>query len=186
MSDDGFGEGVVSCPTIYMWYKRFKDSREKLGQSSTGVNYENEARVYALLMRDCHMCIRMLAGKLNMGKDRVAIVLKEKIHRKKVYSQFVLHFLTLEQKQHCPDCCQDFIKTSAVNRNFLTSFVTRDKSWCFQYNPLTKCQSSAWLVRVFQNLRKCANKNLKWKPCSLHALMQKGWFIKSMCLQTKL
>ncbi len=32
-----------------------------------------------------------------------------------------------------------------MDPNFLTSIVTGDKSWCFQYNPLTKCQLCTWL-----------------------------------------
>ncbi len=60
--------------------------------------------MHVLWMKECHMSIQMLADKLNMGKDSVAMDLKEKMHRRKVCSQFVSHFLIPEQKQHCADC----------------------------------------------------------------------------------
>ncbi len=81
--DDGFGEGVVSCTTIYIWYKWFKNGMHSLEDNErtgwlTAVIDENEARVHVLLMKDHHMSIQILADELNMGKDSVALVLKEK------------------------------------------------------------------------------------------------------------
>ncbi len=77
MIDDGFCQGVVSRTTIYTWHKLFKDGRqllednERIGQLSTAVTDENEARVLALQMKDHHMSIRMLAGELNISDARL-------------------------------------------------------------------------------------------------------------------
>lgn len=151
MVDAGFGEGVVSHTTVYTWYKRFKDGRtsleddERSGRPTTAVTDENETRVRALLKQDRHMSLRMLSDKLNISKNSVGMILKEKMHRRKVCSRFVPHFLTPEQKERRVDCCRDFVETCDADPNFLSSIVTGDESWCFQYDPLTKRQSSAWL-----------------------------------------
>ncbi len=42
---------------------------ERMDWLSTAVTNENEARVHALMMKDHHMSIRMLADELNMGED---------------------------------------------------------------------------------------------------------------------
>ncbi len=138
MIDDGFGVGVVSRTTVYLWYKQFKGHRqslkddERMGWPSTVVTDENKSRVCALQMKDHRVPIQILAEGLNMGKDSLATVLKKKMHHRKVFFQFVPHLLTPEQEQHRVDCCQNFIVTCDVDPNFLTSIVTRDESWCFQ------------------------------------------------------
>ncbi len=118
---------------------------ERIGQPSTAVTNENGTRVCEVLMKDCHISIQMLAEELNMGKDSVATVFTEKMHYWEVCSRFVRHFLTLEQKQHLAEYCQNFIKVCDADSNILTSVITGDESCCFQYDPLTKRQSSAWL-----------------------------------------
>ncbi len=88
------------------------------------------------------------------------MVSKEKVHRSKVCSQFVLHFLTPEQKQHHTDCCQDFIEICNLDPRILTSIVSGDKRWwSLQYNSLTKHQSSVWLSLGILKPQKVHNKN---------------------------
>ncbi|XKL67568.1 hypothetical protein PGB90_003059 [Kerria lacca] len=148
MIDSAYGEDVVSHTTVYTWFSWFKKDRESLeddersGRPSTTVTNENEARVRALLKQDCHMSLRMLADELNMSKDSVALILKEKMNRRKVCSRFVPHFLTPEQKETRTKCCQDFIETCDTTPDFLTSIVTGEETWCFQYHSSTKRQSS--------------------------------------------
>jgi hypothetical protein len=150
MNHTAFGEGVVLCLTVYTWYEWFKDGRislddERSGRPTTAVTDENKARVHALLNQDRHMSFRTLADQLNISKDSVAIILKEKMQRRKVCSRFVPHFITPEQKQRRVDCCRDFFEICDADPNFLSSIFTVDKSWCFQYGPLTKRQLIAWL-----------------------------------------
>lgn len=53
MIDPSFGEGVISSPTVYTWYKRFKNDRtsleddERSGRPITAVTDENEPLVCA-------------------------------------------------------------------------------------------------------------------------------------------
>jgi hypothetical protein len=81
-----------------MFYKRFKDGRisledhERSGRLATAITHENEARVRALLNQVRHMSLRMLADEININKNSVAMILKEKMHRRKVCSRFSLIF----------------------------------------------------------------------------------------------
>ena len=117
MIDMGFGKDVLSRTTVYTWYKRFKDGRQSLGDDersgrpSTAVTDDNEARVRALMARDRHMSIRMIADELNLGKDSVATILKEKMHRRKV----------------CSRICSAFphTRTEATSRRFLSRFYRK-------------------------------------------------------------
>jgi hypothetical protein len=74
------------------------ENDERNGWPTTVVTNENEARVRVLLNQDRHISLKMLAAELKISKDSMAMILKEKMHRRKVCLRFVPHFLTPEQK----------------------------------------------------------------------------------------
>jgi hypothetical protein len=39
----------------------------------------------------------------------------------------------------------EFVEIIDEDRNILKRTAVGDKSWCFMYNPETKCQSATWL-----------------------------------------
>jgi len=61
-----------------------------------------------------------------------------------VASQFVPHALSDDQIYERVQYAKDIIKTASRNTNFLNSTVAEDETWCFRYDPITKCQSAEW------------------------------------------
>jgi hypothetical protein len=71
-------------------------------------------------------------------------ILVEDLKKRKVSICFVPHLLTLDQKHQCAASSIEFVEMTD-DRNILKRIVTGDESWCFIYNPETKCQSATWL-----------------------------------------
>ena len=54
----------------------------------------------------------------------------EDLGKRKVASQFVLHALSDDQRHERVQYAND-IKTACRNKNFLSSIVAEDETWCF-------------------------------------------------------
>ncbi|GFU29414.1 histone-lysine N-methyltransferase SETMAR [Nephila pilipes] len=86
----------------------------------------------------------MIAESLNMSVGSVFTIMTEDLKKKKLCARFVPHTLTTEQKEHRIASSEDLIAAADEDPNFLKTIVTGDESWCLEYDPETKCQSSEW------------------------------------------
>ena len=86
----------------------------------------------------------MRADEVNIGKDTVRKSVVEDFWKRKICSRFVPHSLTPEQKERRIAACRDLIATADSDPDFFKKIVTGNKTWCFTYDPTTKCQSAAW------------------------------------------
>ncbi|GFT41250.1 histone-lysine N-methyltransferase SETMAR [Nephila pilipes] len=86
----------------------------------------------------------MIAESLNMSVGSVFTIMMEDLKKKKLCARFVPHTLTTEQKEHRIASSEDLIAAADEDPNFLKTIVTADESWCLEYDPETKRQSSEW------------------------------------------
>ncbi|GFS56874.1 histone-lysine N-methyltransferase SETMAR [Nephila pilipes] len=86
----------------------------------------------------------MIAESLNMSVGSVFTIMTEDLKKKKLCARFVPHTLTTEQKEHQIASSEDLIAAADEDPNFLKTIVTGDESWCLEYDPETKRQSSEW------------------------------------------
>ncbi|GFT50689.1 FLJ37770-like protein [Nephila pilipes] len=86
----------------------------------------------------------MIAESLNMSVGSVFTIMMEDLKEKKLCTRFVPHTLTTEQKEHQIASSEDLIAAADEDPNFLKTIVAGDESWCLEYDPETKCQSSEW------------------------------------------
>ncbi|GFS64536.1 histone-lysine N-methyltransferase SETMAR [Nephila pilipes] len=86
----------------------------------------------------------MIAESLNMSVGSVFTIMTEDLKKKKLCARFVPHTLTTEQKEHRIASSEDLIAAADEDPNFLKTIVTGDESWCLEYDPETKRQSSEW------------------------------------------
>ena len=61
-------------------------------------NDNNVERISQFLLQNRHLSLRMLADKVNIGKDTVRKIVVEDLGKHKICSPFAPHSLTLEQK----------------------------------------------------------------------------------------
>ncbi|GFT31759.1 histone-lysine N-methyltransferase SETMAR [Nephila pilipes] len=86
----------------------------------------------------------MIAESFNMSVGSVFTIMTEDLKKKKLCARFVPHTLTTEQKEHRIASSENLIAAADEDPNFLKTIVTGDESWCLEYDPETKRQSSEW------------------------------------------
>ncbi|GFT01191.1 histone-lysine N-methyltransferase SETMAR [Nephila pilipes] len=86
----------------------------------------------------------MIAESLNMSVGSVFTIMTEDLKKKILCARFVPHTLTTEQKEHRIASSEDLIAAADEDPNFLKTIVTGEESWCLEYDPETKRQSSEW------------------------------------------
>ena len=104
--------------------------------------------------------------ELNLSATSIYRILTEHLGLRKVCSRFVPHKLTDAKKALRIQHSKDIIKEAKKDRNFLYCIVTRDETWCFEYDPETKRQSAEWKAPDEPNQKNRAWKNQKSKHCS--------------------
>ena len=107
----------------------------------------------------------MIADELSMNSERVwKIIMKD-------LCENVPRLLNDGQKKHCVQVCQDILKQLKIEPDLLSRIVTSDKSWIFEYNPLTKWQSLEWKSTLSPRLKKARLFKSKIKVMLMFSLM---------------
>jgi hypothetical protein len=68
-----------------------------------------------------------------------------------------------DRKHATVEHCKDMLQSAQNDTNVKKSIVTGDETWCFQYEPLTKQQSAAWLSPKKPKLKKVHMQNSRVK-----------------------
>ena len=84
----------------------------------------------------------------------------------------------LEQKDRRNAVCRDLIATADSDPDFFKKTVTGDETWCFAYDPTTKCQSAAWIEETSPQPKKLRFTETERKKSS-------PYFATQVCLKTK-
>jgi len=160
MVNAAYGNQAPSRSNVFRWYGRFRDGQEDVeddprsGRPTVCCNDNNVKKISQLLLQNCHLSLRMLADEVNIDEDTVRKIVVEDLRKWKICSRFVPHSLTPEQKDRRIAACQDLIATADSDPDFFKKIVTGDETWCFAYNPTTKCQSAAWVRETLPRPKK--------------------------------
>ena len=150
MINAAYGDQALSCLNVFLWYGRFHDRWEdteddpRSGRPTECHNDNNVKKISQLLPQNRHLSLRMLADEVNIGKDTVRKTVVEDLWKWKICLRFVPHSLTQEQKDWRSAACWDLIATAGSDPDLFMKIITGDETWCFAYDPTTKCQSAAW------------------------------------------
>jgi hypothetical protein len=63
---------------------------------------------------------------------------------RRIAAKFVTRLLSNDQKEHRVAICSKIKEQNENNPNFMSTIITGDKSWVYEYNSETKQQSSQW------------------------------------------
>ncbi len=76
---------------------------------------------------------RLIAEQIGIPKTIMRQNLSEDLQKQNLCVRFVLHALTLEQKEECLNHTYDHIEMIKSEQNFSDSIITGDEIWCFAY-----------------------------------------------------
>jgi Fe-S-cluster containining protein len=115
---------------------------EHSGRPTTIRTDDNIAAVNKMVKEYRNVMSQLIADTLCIHKTVVLRILREDLKKQKLCSRFVPHALTREKMDERVAVCQDLLNMINSDKNFLDKVITSDESWCFAYDPETKCQSS--------------------------------------------
>jgi len=121
------------------------------------------AKVRKRIKEERCVTVRMMADEFGVNREMIRQILVEDLGKRKVTSRFVPHALSDDQRQERVQYTKDIIKTTCRNKNFLNSIVAEDETWCFHYDPTTKCQSDEWKSPASPKGKKVRLQKLKVK-----------------------
>ena len=169
MVNAAYGDTALTRLNAFRWYGRFLDGQEdteddpRSGRPTECRNDNNVEKISQLLLQNRHLSLRMLADKVNIGKDTVRKTVVEDLRKWKICSRFVPHSLTPEQKDRRIAACRDLIATANSDPDVFKKIVTDDETWCFAYDPTTKRQSAAWVGETSPRPKKIAISELSYE-----------------------
>lgn len=159
MFKQSFGDVALSQTN---WFKRLRngltslDDDKRLRRSSTSTTPKNagkmregiledsrrtihDTRIFNIVLLSYGPCQRILSGELTM---------------RWFATEFVPSLLINDQKQHRLEVSMEFQDQVRIDQDFLSKFVTTDKSWVYVYDLETKQQSSQWKYPSSSRLKK--------------------------------
>ena len=151
MVSAAYGDQALTRSNVFRWYGWFRDGQEdteddpRSGRPTESRNDNNVKEISQLLLQNHHLSLRMLADKVNIGKDTVRKNAVEDLQKRKICLCFLPQSLTPEQKDQRTAACQDLIATADGDHDFFKKTVTGYETWCFAYDTTTKRQSAAWV-----------------------------------------
>ncbi|CAH2004529.1 unnamed protein product [Acanthoscelides obtectus] len=113
-----------------------------VGAQKTAVTQENVDAVRKLIIEDRH----------KISKTSIQTILHEELGVRKLFSRWIPHLLTEEQKTARVNWCQKTLdRFNSGNSKNVYSIVSGDESWIYCYEPENKRQTAVW---VFQGEEK--------------------------------
>ena len=107
------------------------------GQPCTAITPQNEERLKQLDPKNLWITTRKLCVELNISFSELETVVTLKYH--KVCTRWVPRMLSLKQKEHCMQVCQNLLnKYKAEGDGFLGSIINSNELQCHHYEPESK------------------------------------------------
>ena len=145
-----YGNSFMSRTRVFEWHKRFVEGREdvkddlKSEKPCTSTTDTNIEKVRQFVRSDHRLTIRVIANEVGIDKKMVCTILVDTLGMRKVCAKMVPRLLTEEQKAQQLNACRDILQQMEADKKLLENVITGDKSWVFQYDLETKCQSCQW------------------------------------------
>ena len=125
----------MSSAQGFRWHKAFKDGRESVedeqctGHPSTSRTENSVAHVKAVLDRDRHLNVRLIAEEAGLPKmDVHQIIMEEDLHMRKICAKLVPKNLSDEQKDSCMLVSWELLDCVTSEPDFLQRVITGDKT----------------------------------------------------------
>ena len=96
----------------------------------------------------------MIAESSMIPRTVILSILKEDFGKRKQCASFVPQSLTPELREDRVASCQDIIAMADADKKCLNKIITGDETWCFDYDPKRKRQSSEWVGETSTRPRK--------------------------------
>ena len=145
------GVETVDRSTISCWAQRFREGRlsiendPKSGRPRTSTDDQSVEHVLQILEEDRRMTCEEIAHCAEISRVSAYRILTERLHKRRIAAQWVVHDLSEEQKCQHVEIAQQLLQRFCEEGNeFMQKVVTIDETWIWDFEPELKSQSSEW------------------------------------------
>ena len=146
------GENSPSVQTVRKWYREIGNGREDMtdlehnGHKGSVVSESTIQTVKLAVEEDKRRTCRDLEEIVGIPKSTVHRILTEHLEKKKVFSKWVPHILTPQQKDARIAMARGFLdRFEREGDRFLGRIITGDETWVYSFDPELKRQSMQWV-----------------------------------------
>ncbi len=149
--NQAYGQSALKKTQIFYWHKSFQSGRQdvvdrtRAARQRTGRSAENVQKVKELVEADRRLSVTALSGLTGIPATSVFQILTKDLSLKRRSAKFIPHLLTDAQQAHRLHISQRLLQKISADPDFLSTVITMDKTWTYQYDPELKSQSSEWL-----------------------------------------
>ena len=119
---EAYSEGCMSRARVSEWHKRFSEDRESVkdgdrpGRPRTAVTDDNIEKVRDVVRKDGRVGVRAVAEEVNLDRESVRQILREKLNMRKVCAKMVPKLLSDGQKERRKELCLDLCNALRMNQ----------------------------------------------------------------------
>ena len=140
----------------------------------------NVARVTAVLDRDRHLIVRLIAEEVRLPKTDVHRIITEDLHMRKICVKLVPKNLSDKLKDNRVLVSRELLDRVTSEPDFLQRVITGDKTWLFEYDPATKRRSSEWHTSQSPRPKKARMSKSNVKSMLIIFFIQRELFTRSL------
>ena len=148
------GDRAPSIQTTRKWMRAISEGRidmdddSRSGRPMSACGDAGVSAVEQSLADDRRKSCEEIADELPISSSSVHRILTEKLDKKKMFSKWVPHLLTPEQKEARVKFSRQFLRRFRREHNrFIDRIVTGDETWVYSWDPELKRQSAEWRDR---------------------------------------
>ncbi|CAF1096350.1 unnamed protein product, partial [Didymodactylos carnosus] len=127
----------------------YVEDAARSGRPRTAINEETIDAVRSIIEDDPHSAYEQIEHTLGIGSSAVNSIIHEYLKLHKMFTRWVPHQLTNDQKQFCIQLCRDSLERFEGGQSCrVFDIITGDESWFYHYDPTTKEQSKVWVSQT--------------------------------------
>ncbi len=159
--NQAYGAVAMKKTQVFYWHKCFQNGRldvldkPRAARAKTGRSAENVNKIKDLVEGDRCLSVTALSGLSGIAATSVFRILTMDLELKRRSAKFVPHLLTAAHQEHRLEVCQRLLQRVEAEPEILSTIITMDETWTYQYDPELKAQSSEWLKSCDPRPVKC-------------------------------
>ena len=143
------GDQAPSKRTVDRWILAFKRGKtdfeddDKPGRPKSATDEQTVEKIKEFVNTDRRLKVREIAQEMGISTGSVHSVLSDILGMKKLSARWVPRLLTVYDEHRRVQYCEENLFMEG-EKNFFSTLVTGDETWCYYYDPETKEQSREW------------------------------------------
>ncbi len=149
-----YGHLAMSKTRIHVWHKAFSNGRTQVtdlpraARRRTGWSEENVQTIKNVLAEDRRFTIAGMSEQTGINPSAIQRILKVDLGLIRRAARLVHHLLTSPQEFNRMDTCLQMLRRAHQDPLFLSTVITMDESWVYQYDPLQWQHALEWLSKT--------------------------------------